>query len=165
MARYEPDIVVTQSVLDRLIDNEPKQQAEAPMTHSQSVRALKNSLRRDLEWLLNTRQTPAAAGDEYFEASRSLFNYGFPDFSSFTFANPVERQRLLRSLETTIRIFEPRLDSVRVVPVETGSDDLKRIVRFQIEGMLKMDPAPEPITFDTVLSLTNGEYQVTGDRG
>ena len=45
MARYEPDNIVTQSFLDRLIDNEPKEKAEAPLTHTQSVRALKNSLK------------------------------------------------------------------------------------------------------------------------
>jgi len=26
-----------------------------------------------------------------------------------------------------------------------------------------MDPAPEMITFDTVLQLSSGEYQVTGE--
>jgi type VI secretion system protein ImpF len=159
-----PDNIVTQPLVDRLIDNEPKYQSEAAMTPAQSVRGLKNAVRRDLEWLLNTRQNPDFAGDEYTELSRSLYNYGFPDFSSFSFSNPKDRQRLLRSLEATIRLFEPRLDSVRVNPVETASDDLRRIVRFQIEGLLKMDPVPEQITFDTVLSLTNGEYQIRGDR-
>jgi type VI secretion system protein ImpF len=165
MARYEPDNVVTQPLIDRLIDNEPKYQAEAAMTHAQSVRGLKNALRRDLEWLLNTRQNPDRAGEEYAEVSKSLFNYGFPDFSTFSFSNPKDRQRLLRYLETTIKTFEPRIEGIRVVPVETSYDDVKRIVRFQIEGMLIMDPAPEAITFDTVLSLTNGEYQIQGDRG
>ena len=165
MTPYGPDNVVSQSLVDRLIDNDPKNQTVEPvMTHAQSVRGLKNSLRRDLEWLLNTRQNPDFAGDEYGELSRSLYNYGFPDFTSFSFANPKDRQRLLRSLEAAIRLFEPRLDAVRVVPVETAADDMRRIVRFQIEGLLKMDPQPEQITFDTVLSLTNGEYQIRGDR-
>jgi type VI secretion system protein ImpF len=164
-SRYEPDNVVSQPLLDRLIDHEPKHQSEAALTHSQSVRGLKNALRRDLEWLLNTRQNPDQAGEEYAELSHSLYNYGFPDFSSFSFSNPKDRQRLLKSLEGTIRVFEPRLEGVRVIPVETPADDLRRIVRFQIEGLLLMDPSPEQITFDTVLSLTNGEYQIRGDRG
>jgi type VI secretion system protein ImpF len=162
MARYESDSVVTQSVLDRLIDNEVESQSEAGMTRAQSVRALKASLRRDLEWLLNTRRTPEDAGEEYPEVSRSLYNYGFPDFSTFSFANVRDRQRLLRTLEATIRTYEPRLEAVRVVPVESGSDEVQRMVRFQIEGLLKMDPAPEQVAFDTVLSLTSGEYQVKG---
>ena len=28
-----------------------------------------------------------------------------------------------------------------------------------------MDPAPEQVTFDTVLNLSSGEYQIKGDRG
>jgi type VI secretion system protein ImpF len=35
-------------------------------------------------------------------------------------------------------------------------------LRFQIEGLLIMDPAPEHISFDTVLQLASGEYQVKG---
>jgi type VI secretion system protein ImpF len=37
------------------------------------------------------------------------------------------------------------------------------VLRFQIEGLLDMDPAPERISFDTVLQLSSGEYQVKGD--
>lgn len=163
MARYEPDSVVTQSVLDRLIDREPHEQAEAAMTRAQSVRALKASLRRDLEWLLNTRRRPDAAGAEFPEAAKSLFNYGFPDFSSFSFSSPKDRVRLVRSLENCIETFEPRLTAVRVTLIERDHEH-DRVIRFQIEGLLKMDPAPEQITFDTVLSLTSGEYQIKGER-
>ena len=164
MARYENDEVVTQSVLDRLLDAEPGNTTEAGMTRSQSVRALKASVRRDLEWLLNSRRTPIEAGEEFPELNRSLYNYGFPDFSSFSLSNPRDQKRLLQSIETTISIFEPRLEAVRVIPVEADDKNLSRMLRFQIEALLKMDPAPEQITFDTVLSLTNGEYQVKGER-
>ena len=58
MARWEPEQTVTQSVLDRLIDREPASRSEAALTRAQSVRQLKVSLRRDLEWLLNSRRTP-----------------------------------------------------------------------------------------------------------
>jgi type VI secretion system protein ImpF len=164
MARFEPDSVVTQSVLDRLIDREPNEQVEATLTRPQSVRALKAALRRDLEWLLNSRRNPDAAGDEYPESKRSLFNYGFPDFTSFSFSNFKDRVRLVKSLEEVVEIFEPRLEGVRVVLVDSDTNEINRAIRFQIEGLLKMDPAPEQITFDTVLSLTNGEYQIKGDR-
>jgi type VI secretion system protein ImpF len=164
MARMETDSVVTQSVLERLIDREPAASQEAAPTRSQSVRLLKASVRRDLEWLLNTRQNPDAVKDEYPELSRSIYNYGLPDFTSMSFDNVKDRARLLRHLELTIRIFEPRLASPRVVPVQTD-DGKSRIIRFQIEGLLKMDPAPEQVTFDTVLQLSSGEYQIRGERG
>jgi hypothetical protein len=31
--------------------------------------------------------------------------------------------------------------------------------------MLQMDPAPEQVSFDTVLQLSSGEYQIRGERG
>ena len=62
MARSQGNITVTLSVLDRLIDLEPKAAVEAPLTRSQSVRLLKAAVHRDLEWLLNTRRIFLDAG-------------------------------------------------------------------------------------------------------
>ena len=165
MARMESDSVVTQSVLERLIDREPDAKLEPSPTRNQSVRLLKASVRRDLEWLLNTRQNPDAVKDEFPELSKSLYNYGLPDFTAMSFDNAKDRARLLRHLEATIRIFEPRLAAPRVIPVQADDGRSSRIIRFQIEGLLKMDPAPEQVTFDTVLQLSSGEYQIRGERG
>jgi type VI secretion system protein ImpF len=166
MAKFEAESVVTQSLIERLIDRDPDARHEPSPTRSQSVRLLKSSVRRDLEWLLNTRQNPEPAGEQFPELCKSLYNYGLPDFTATSFDNVKERTRLLRRLENTIRIFEPRLESARVVPVQVSeSGSSNRVIRFQIEGLLKMDPAPEQVTFDTVLNLANGEYQIRGDRG
>jgi type VI secretion system protein ImpF len=50
------------SVLDRLLDDEPKKREEVQPTAAQTVRQLKDALRRDLEWLLNTRSYPEEIG-------------------------------------------------------------------------------------------------------
>jgi type VI secretion system protein ImpF len=76
--------------------------------------------------------------------------------------SPRDRQRLLHLVEQTIEIFEPRLIQVRVGALDNASSG-PRILRFQIEGLLKMDPAPEQVLFDTVLQLNSGEYQIKGD--
>ena len=165
MARGGSELVVTQSVFDRLTDADPaNQQTEPPLTRAQSVRALRASVRRDLEWLLNTRRIPEEATEAFPESRRSVFNYGLPDFTSFSLSAVNDRERLLRHLEETVRIFEPRLSNVRVVAIETTNENVTRALRFQIEALLKMDPAPEQITFDTVLQLNSGEYQVKGER-
>ena len=44
-----------------------------------------------------------------------------------------------------------------------GTSRGPRVLRFQIEGLLKMDPAPEQIFFDTVMQLSTGECQVRGE--
>jgi type VI secretion system protein ImpF len=61
-----------------------------------------------------------------------------------------------------LEIFEPRLRRVRVVPIGELSGT-QFVLRFQIEGMLQMAPAPEHISFDTGVQLASGEYQVKGD--
>ncbi len=162
MPRPDPDLAVTASVLDRLIDSNPDAKADPPANRSQSVRQLKASLRRDLEWLLNTRRNPDEVPETYEELFRSLYNYGLPDVTSMGLSSPRDRQRLLRMVEQTIEIFEPRLTGTRVRAVENSASG-PRILRFQIEALLKMDPAPEQILFDTVLQLNSGEYQIKGE--
>ncbi len=162
MARPDPDLAVTISVLDRLIDTNPDVSSDPPANRSQSVRQLKASLRRDLEWLLNSRRNPDEVPETYEELFRSLYNYGLPDVTSMGLNSSRDRQRLLRVIEQTIEIFEPRLTQVQVRAIDNAGSG-PRILRFQIEGLLKMDPAPEQILFDTVLQLNSGEYQIKGD--
>ena len=154
MPKAEQDHKITQSLLDRLIEPDARINPE---------RQLKASLRRDLEWLLNTRRVAEPPPEALVEVNRSLYNYGLPDFSSYSLNSPKDRSRLLRALEQAIAIFEPRLAGVKVTALETPTPG-SRVLRFQIEGLLLKDPAPEQISFDTVLQLANGEYQVKGER-
>jgi type VI secretion system protein ImpF len=163
MPRWDPEQIVSQSVLERLIDRDPLNQApEPPPTRAQSVRQLKASVRRDLEWLLNSRRNPEPAGKEYQELEESLYNYGLPDLTSLNWQSSRDRQKLCRMLEVALATFEPRLRRAKVAALESAAST-QHVLRFQIEGMLDMDPAPEHISFDTVLQLTSGEYQVKGE--
>jgi len=162
MPRWEPEQTVTVSVIERLIDREPTVAAEPPLTRAQSVRQLKGSLRRDLEWLLNTRRRPDSVEDDYKELEQSLFNYGLPDLSSMSWDSARDRSRLTRMIEKTIGLFEPRIKRLKVVAAE-ATPGAKHILRFQIEGLLDMDPAPEHISFDTVLQLSSGDIQIKGE--
>jgi len=151
---------VTLSVLDRLIDREPDNHAEIPFSRPQSLRELRLALKRDLEWLLNTRRTIEPSPASARETVRSVFHYGFEDISSKAVLSSRDHNELIRDMEFAISIFEPRLKRarVRLEPVEGNYRSLK----FVIEGLLCMDPAPEPVRFDTVLELGKGEYEVKG---
>jgi type VI secretion system protein ImpF len=164
MARWEPEQTVTQSVLERLIDRDPLLASDPAPTRAQSVRLLKASLRRDLEWLLNTRRTPTPAKSDFAETEKSLYNFGLPDMSSFSWDSSRDRNRLSRIIETAVATFEPRITGLKVVAVESAPG-AQHVLRFQIQGLLDMDPAPEHISFDTVLQISSGEYQVRGDSG
>ena len=158
MARRDDEIRITPSVLDRLIDLEPRAAAEEPKSRSQSLRDLRSSVRRDLEWLLNTR----CHGDESVPADaeirRSVEFYGLPDIMSLSPKSPAEQKRLTKALEAAIRSFEPRFLDLKVTldPV----NDVDRQLKFRIEARLDVEPTPEPVVFDTVLTNGSGDFAV-----
>ena len=161
MARSLGETTITVSVLDRLIDLEPENRMENPPSRSQSSRILKNAVRRDLEWLLNTRRICDPPDEGLKELNRSTYTYGLPDLSTLTMAATGDRNKLVRQILATINMFEPRLANVRLVLVETP-DSAKKDVRLRVEAMLRMDPVPEPISFDTVIELKSGNCHLTG---
>lgn len=163
MAR-DPNQGVTISVIDRLIDNDPGTQVEAPLTRAQSVRQLKASLKRDLEWLLNTRRLQDDQVESSDEMKNSLLTFGLPDVSNYTIASSRDMNRLAWLIEGAVSTFEPRLDGAKVL-MDPASDGTTRTLRFSIEGLLRMSPAPERVSFDTVLELTSGSYLVKGEGG
>jgi type VI secretion system protein ImpF len=161
MARNLGETTVTIPVLDRLIDLEPGNQTENPPSRSQSERLLKRAVRRDLEWLLNTRRNSDPPEEGLKEVNRSAYVYGLPDLSALTMATSGDRNKLVKQLLATINLFEPRLANVRLVQVDTP-DAAKHQVRLRIEAMLRMDPSPEPISFDTVIELKSGNCRLSG---
>ena len=160
MPTTEREGPVTLSVLDRLIDREPERKLEPPLTRSQSLRELKAALRRDLEWLLNTRRTIEAGPASLKELEHSLYNYGLPDVSSLYLRSSNDQETLLKAIKTAINLFEPRLLNVKVTLEPAGGNT--RVLHFAIEGLLRMDPAPEHVFFDTMLEPLSGQYQVKG---
>jgi type VI secretion system protein ImpF len=153
LARSTTETLVTQSVLDRLMDVE-----DWPTTRTQSTRFFRDAIKRDLEWLLNTRQPPIPELASWPAAKASVINYGLPDISALGLSNAADHRALRIAIETCLRNYEPRLIDVRVSL--QGSDTTDRRLRFHIEGNMKLDPAPEEIAFDTVLELSSGEYKV-----
>jgi type VI secretion system protein ImpF len=158
MARIDNEVRITLSVLDRLLDYEPEISREPPASRSKNLRQMKTAVRRDLEWLLNTRQIVGGIPEGLKETTRSLAAYGLPDFSAASVKSYTDQARMRRTIEDMISIFEPRLRDVSV-SIE-ASEETERSLRFRIDGNLMVEPAPEPVTFDTVLQLVNGEYQV-----
>lgn len=153
MARSAAETVVTQSVLDRLMTLE-----DWPATRSQSVQYFRDAIKRDLEWLLNTRQPGMQELEKYPLANASMVNYGLPDISALGLSSASDHRRLRQAIQTCLKNFEPRLMNIEV-SIE-GADTADRRLRFHIEGQMRLDPAPEEVSFDTVLELTSGEYRM-----
>jgi type VI secretion system protein ImpF len=161
MNRFDNEIRITPSVLDRLIDYEPELSNEPAASRAKSLRQLKQAVRRDLEFLLNTRQVAGGLPVGLKEVNKSVAAYGLPDFSNVNVSSPDEQMRLRRVLETTIATFEPRLKGVKVTFEPLRGTE--RALRFRVDARLQVEPTPEPVTFDTVLQLHSNEYKVRGE--
>ncbi len=158
MSRTDNELRVVTSVLDRLLDYEPEINREAIASRSKSLRELKTAIRRDLEWLLNTRQVAGGLPSDLKEINNSVAAFGLPDFTALNIESADDQKSIKREIEDAVRRFEQRLEGV-VVSIEPVRPS-ERILRFRIDARLKIDPAPEPITFDTILQLGSGQYQV-----
>lgn len=152
------EIRITPSVMDRLLDFDPKSTTEAPKTRTSGIRELKQSVRRDLEWLLNTRRYPGEIDTRLEEIHKSVVTYGLPDFTGASTSSLPEQRRLTEALEKALKAFEPRFINLKVtLEPEAGTE---RLLRFKIEANLDIEPTPEPIVFDTVLQIGSGEFAV-----
>lgn len=149
-------------LLDRLIDDAPDVQRDPPLSVGDAETVLKNSVRRDLEALLNARRRWRSVPLDYAELPTSLIGYGISDFASGAFNSAEQRDRLRSEIEDAIRRFEPRLTGVRVSLVEK-SNNLDSTLRLQIEGMLRTEPAPEPIAFETLVDSATTAVTVRAD--
>ena len=76
-------------------------------------------------------------------------------------ATIADRTRLTRQILATINLFEPRLSNVRLVMIETENPG-KKDVRLRIDAMLRLDPVPEPISFDSIIELKSGNCHLSG---
>jgi type VI secretion system protein ImpF len=161
MARTDNKTSIVPSILDRLLDDAPGVSKEPMTSGFQDVRELERVVARDLEALLNTRQEALAElPEEFGEVNHSLLTYGLPDFSLFSLDSEDDRTRVRRVIEQAIANSEPRLQRVHVLLQPPRESD--RGLRFRIDALLQVDPAPEPVTFDAVLQMSTQQYIVRG---
>lgn len=138
------------SVLDRLMDNDPTNNTEKDPGQHQKLKDLRNSVRRDLENLLNTRFRMVEPSNEFIQLQKSLLNYGLPDLATVNITDKVKQKEFIDHLESILIKFEPRFKSVKVRYME-NADALDRSLRFRIDATLYADPAPEIVVFDSIL--------------
>lgn len=160
MSIPHPEQKLQASILDRLIDLEPRVSTEPHDRASRHLAEIKQALRRDLEWLLNTKRPPLAALNRPGPLAESTLGYGVPDISALSLANLHDRDRLRRMLQDAVARFEPRLTGVTVTLVEGRRDE--RSLHFRIDGLLDVEPHPEVVSFDSAIHLHTKAIEVEG---
>jgi len=138
------------SILDRLFDNDQDSHVDVDPGQHQKLKQLRDSVRRDMENLLNTRFRMTEPPEEYKELKNSLLNYGLPDLATVNISDPKQRKEFIQHLEKMLSEYEPRFKNVRVIYME-NSNSVDRTLRFRIDATLYADPSPETVVFDSVL--------------
>jgi type VI secretion system protein ImpF len=156
MPQGEPQQSLMPSLLDRLTDPESGGTA---WRRGYGVEQMVVTVQRDLEDLLNTRQSTFGLSQDYPEVNQSIIAFGLPDLTSLNAVTSGQREEIGRVIEKIVTTFEPRLKDVRAFLLESTNERFERTLQFRIEARLNVDPAPE-VAFDTVLELTTGHYSI-----
>lgn len=150
MAKLDKKKKLRPSILDRLLVDDPHDMSARDPGKHQQLAQLRNSVRRDLESLMNSRYRIIEPPEEYEELEHSLLNYGLPDLATVNIIDQEKRKAFTTRLEMILRQFEPRFKSVKVSYLD-NKDETDRTLRFRIDATLYADPAPEIVIFDSAL--------------
>lgn len=150
-----PDLLP--SVLDRLLDDSPHEPPGRSRAGS-DLSDFKAALARDLESLLNTRNSACVDDSRYPLTARSVLTFGTPDQRALGMPRADQRETLRLRVHHAIAVHEPRLTHLRV-SLEHAHDDERRL-RFRVDAVLHVAPFREPVVFDATLDLSSSAYRV-----
>jgi type VI secretion system protein ImpF len=146
------------TLFDRLLGDCPAGSRGAVATLT--LEQLKDSVARDLEALLNTRQVlPPGLLDQYPHCYRSILNYGLVDFAGLCLSSDSDRASICLSLERAIARHEPRLRKVKAT-LEADPGAVNRL-NFIITATLLADGESEPVNFNAVLQPSSLHYKIS----
>jgi type VI secretion system protein ImpF len=147
-------------LLDRLLDADPDAPEMPSPTAAEALERLHVAVRRDVEALLNARRRRRPLPHLLLELPSSIFNYGIPDPASGAYSVPELRAGLAREVETTVRRFEPRLTQISVQLVDDKAQ-FGNAMRMKVDAVLRADPVPEPVSFETLLDPVTRDVTVS----
>lgn len=126
-----------------------------------SMRQLRESVLRDLAWLLSTASYDTERSlSAWPEVERSVFNFGLPSMAGLGIATFNAAAAAAR-LKKTIEAFEPRLSHVQVTSeIESGSMDRNALV-FRVEAELWGQPTPQRLLLRTQIDIESADVVIT----
>lgn len=158
------DLPLRPNLLDLLIDDRPESPDTEVDTH-QLIEEYRESVRRDLRDLLNTRRrcwSPFSV--QHPALGRSLISYGLPDPTGHSFSSPVARRALRTQIERVIQSFlSPPLRRV-TVEVPGVQRETDRVLRFRVSATLVVEEYEEALVFESSLEPLSASFDVSNLR-
>lgn len=162
-----PNTFLMPTLLDRLRDDAPQRQTEAPSEYAVTRTQMREILQRDLSFLLNAASMEGLIDrNRYPEAAASTINYGVPPLAG-SFAATRKWEEIVTTIKRAIETFEPRLipDSVKVIAqTDDRIDTSYNVLAFEIHAEINMDPYPLEFLVQSSLDLETGQLRVTSVR-
>lgn len=140
-------------LFERLVDDQHESQEEARPLRIHDIVALRESVKREVARLLNTRRPHPETPQDRDELT--VLDYGIPDFSHLNASSSVDRQNLAAILVRAISTFEPRLAEVGVT-LEPSPGRPARLVGW-IHAVLEVSSVKEPVSFPLTIGIEAGD--------
>ena len=125
------------------------------------IRRLREIIRRDLGWLLNSNnQETLLDKDKYPNILTSVLNYGVKDVSG-DFSTSRRAELMRDAIQRAVALFEPRIKpgtlDVRIHTREKASETL---IEFDIHADMWAQPLPMELYLRSQIDLVTGHVQL-----
>ncbi|WP_390915605.1 type VI secretion system baseplate subunit TssE [Pseudosulfitobacter sp. SM2401] len=149
------------SLLDRLTDNEPESKVETRDDRVIDLRRLRDIIRRDLAWLLNSNsQDTLIDAEQYPNISNSVLNFGVREVAG-DYSTEKRAIEIRKSIKRAIIMFEPRIKegTLEVVARKDQKSSLT-VIEFDIHADMWAQPLPMELYMRSQIDLTTGQLSL-----
>jgi len=149
------------SLIDRLTDDAPDNPQEARDTRAIDVRRLREIIRRDLGWLLNSNnQETLLDPDLHKNVLTSVLNFGVRDVSG-DFSTSKRAELMREAIQNAVRLFEPRIKPGSLdVTIHTQEKASETLIEFDIHADMWAQPLPLELYLRSQVDLVTGHVEL-----
>ena len=147
------------TLFDRLQDDNPFQPSAPPSAYAHTADTLRQSIRRDLSFLLNTLNADGLIDPAtHPHAASSCLNFGIPPLAG-QHVQEGQWQHVEILIREVVKRFEPRLDegSLTVTPLPSREQSTGQggghLLRFEIRAQINAKPYPLAFLVQSAVDL------------
>ena len=161
MAVNPPQDRLQPALLDRLTDLEPDKGTESRDARVIDLRRLREIIRRDLSWLLNSNNLESEIDSaRYPNVTTSVVNYGIRDVSG-DFSTTDRALAIQDAIRRAVKTFEPRIsDSSLEVVLRQTDTSRTTMIEFGIHAEMWADPMPIELYLRSQIDTTTGHVEL-----
>ncbi len=151
------------SLLDRLTDDAPFEKTESRSYRAIDITQLRDIIKRDLSWLLNTNSLESTFDkDLYPNVRKSVLNYGVAEVAG-EYSTSEKAELIRQSIARAISVHEPRIISgTTSVEIRAEEANEQMLVSFDIHADMWAKPVPIELYLRSKVDLTSGEVELEG---